>query len=687
MRTPSCLLRPVLAMAVLLAAAAAGAQTRRAITIDDLLALDRISDPQISPDGSQVAYTVATPDLAANRLARTIWIAPVAGDEAPRQLTESGHDSGARWAPDGRRLAFLSSRDGTAQVYLVDAAGGQPSRLTTLSGGADHIVWAPDGASLAFTSQVFADCADDACNAARLAERKRSRVEARVYDGLLYRHWTEWSTGRRSHLFVMALDGSKPRDLVPGASYDVPPVQRGGPHPIAFSPDGRELAFVAVTDAREAISTNGDIFIVQLDGATGPVRLTEGAGFDGAPAYSPDGHWLAYRSQATPGYESDRWRLMRYDRRARTHREVAPAFDRSVDAIAWSPDSATLYFTAPDRGYVPVFSVPTAGGTPKAITPDTYTSEFALSPDGRQLVLAHSSQHSPTELALVATGDAGAGARPLTRHNAERLSVLDLPEAEHFSFTGAGGASVHGMLLRPPAFDTSRKYPVVMILHGGPQTMFSDAWSWRWNTQMFASPGYAVLMINRRGSTGFGQQFTDEIRGDWGGAPYEDLMLGLDAALARYPFLDGDRVAAAGASYGGYMIAWMASKAQGRFKALVCHAGVYDLESMYGATEELWFPERDFGGPPWAARETYERLSPDEYAADFGKYRTPTLVTHGELDFRVPYTQGLEFYTALQRQGVPSRLVIFPDEGHWILKPRNSRLWYEQVLAWLGQYI
>jgi dipeptidyl aminopeptidase/acylaminoacyl peptidase len=662
-----------------------GAQSRRAINVHDLLALQRISDPKISPDGSLVAYTVSTPDREANRLARNVWIVPTAGG-APRQLTTSGKDGGARWSPDGKRLAFLSSRSGTQQIYLIALVGGEASTLTSLSGGAENIVWSPDGARLAFTSQVYPDCKDDACNAKRVKEREDSKVKARAYDGLLYRHWTEWRDGRRGHLLVVLAGGGVPKDLTEGGEYDVPPVQREGPHPIAFSPDSKEIAFVAVTDPVEAASTNGDIFAVAANGSTAaPKRLTTGPGFDGAPSYSPDGRTLAFRSQPRPGIESDRWRLMRYDRATGATTEVAPAFDRSVDALAWSPDSSTLYSDAEDRTYVPIFSVAASGGTPRALTSDTYNGEWALSGDGRTLVMARSSQSAPAEL-VKATID-GAATTPLTHHNKELLDKLDLATAEHFTFAGAAGTEVHAMLLRPPNFDATKKYPVVMILHGGPETMFGDTWSYRWNTEMFAGPGYAVLMINRRGSTGFGQAFTDAIQDDWGGKAYEDLMKGLDAALAKYTFLDGSRVAAAGASYGGYMIDWMASQAKGRFKVFVSHAGVYNLESMYGATEELWFPEAEFKGPPWTNRASYERWSPHVRAAEFAQHKTPTLVTTGELDFRVPYTQNLEFYTALQRQGVTSRLIVFPDEGHWILKPQNSAFWYQEVLAWLKKYL
>ena len=674
----------VLAVALVLPAVAT-AQSRRAITVDDLLALHRVSDPQIAPDGSRVAYTVATPDRQANRVAGNLWIVPTAGG-TPRQLTFTGRDGGARWSPDGSRLAFLSSRDGAQHIYLLNLTGGEPTKLTSLDGGADQIVWAPDGKTLAFTSSVWPDCADDACNKRKTGGKEKDQVKARTYDGLLYRHWTAWGTGQRSHLFTVAVGGGTPRDLTPGAGYDVPPVQRAGPHPIAFSPDGSEIAFVAVTDAMEAISTNGDIFVVKADGTQkAPARITDNPAFDGAPAYSPDGKWIAYRAQSRPGNEADRWRLMKYDREATTRSEVAPGYDRSVNQLAWTRDNQTIYFNGEDSGFMPVFRVPAAGGTPSAVTPATYVAEYALGAEGKTLIIARSSQQGPAELAAVSP--TGGDIRALTSHNTERLSQLDLPKPEHFSFAGAGGTSVHAMLLKPPSFDPSKKYPLLMVLHGGPETQFGDTWSFRWNTQTLAAPGYAVLMINRRGSTGFGLQFTDDINNDWGGKAYEDLMKGLDVALGKYAFVDGARVAAAGASYGGYMIGWMASQSKGRFKTLVCHAGVYDLVSMYGATEEVWFPEWSFRGTPWANTDNFLRQSPHTKAADFGTHKTPTLVIHGELDFRVPYTQGLEFYTALQRQGVPSRLIVFPDEGHWILKPQNSAFWYNEVQAWLKKYL
>ena len=670
----------VLCSAVLVAAIDVGAAAGRAIAPADLLSLARISEPQVSPDGTRVVYTVATPDLSANRTVRDIWIAPIAGGE-PHALTTTGRERGARWSPDGTRIAFISTRTGSGQIFVMNPDAGSAAQLTKMSSDADSIVWAPDGRSIAFTADVYPDCTDDACNAARDEERAKNPVKARVYDHLLYRHWTAWSEGKRSHLFVVAAAGGTPRDLTAGADYDVPPRERDGPHPIAFSPDGRAICFTAVTDTVEATSTNADLFEVSVTGGS-PRRLTTNPGFDGAPAYSPDGRTIAYHSQARAGYESDKWRLMVLDRATGRSTSLTDAFDRSVDTPAWSVDGATIYFNAEDRGEMPLFAIPASGGSPRAVTPGMFDGEFSVG--GRTIVVARSSLASPVELVAI---DASGDARPLTRHNAARLAALDLAKPESFTFKGAGGTEVQGFLVRPPAFDAARKYPVVMLLHGGPQTQWGDTWSYRWNSQAFAAAGYVIVMINRRGSTGFGQKFTVEIAGDWGGRALEDLMNGLDYVLAKYPFTDRQRVAAAGASYGAYMIDWLESQSKGRFRALVSHAGVYDISSMYGATEELWFVEHDFGGTPWTNPSGYDKWSPHAHAAEFGRYKTPTLVIAGEQDYRVPYTQSLEFFTALQRQGVPSKLVVFPDEGHWILKPQNSAFWYAQVLDWLGRYL
>jgi len=675
-----------LAIALFGTAAIVTAQTpaKHPITFDDLIAMHRIAEPQISPDGRWVAYTMGTPDMEANRTVRNIWIVGAAAGSEPRQLTESGRDSRPQWSPDGKRIAFLSSRDGTQQVYIIAIEGGEASKLTSLSTGADNEKWSPDGGMIAFTSSIYPDCADDACNHARDAAADKSKVKARIYDHLLYRHWTHWSDGKRSHLFIIAAAGGAPRDLTAGADYDVPPDERGDASDFAFSPDSKELCFTAVTDRPEAISTNGDLFLVPAAGGE-PRRITMNPGFDGHPAYSPDGRFIAYHAQMKAEYESDRWRLMLYDRASGHSSNLTEAFDRSVDEILWSADGKRVFFTAETEGENPIYEIAVGrASAPRELVKSTYNGELSLSADGGTLAFTRSNLLMPGEV-FISHSD-GSGAQQITHHNAALLAQLDMNPPEPFWFSGAGGTRVEGMLIRPPHFDASRKYPVLFLIHGGPQGAWEDSWGYRWNQQVFAAPGYVAVFINPRGSTGYGQQFTDEITDDWGGRVYEDLMKGLDAALAKYPFLDSNRLAAAGGSYGGYMVDWIATHT-GRFKALISHAGPYDKTSMYGATEELWFEEHDMAGTPWTNPESYRKWSPATYAAELGKFKTPTLVIGGEMDFRVPYTQDLEFFTALQRQGVPSKLVIFPDEGHWVLKPQNSRLWYATFLDWLAKYL
>jgi dipeptidyl aminopeptidase/acylaminoacyl peptidase len=674
-----------IAMAVSILTLAASAQTpeRRPIAFKDLISMQRVSDPQISPDGQWVAYSVSTPDLEANHSTRNIWIVPTAGGAA-RQLTRGGSDMRARWSPDGKKIAFLSSRGGAQQVYTIVLEGGEASKVTSFSTGADNELWSPDGQSIAFISSVYPDCKDDACNTARDEEKEKSKVKAHIYEKLLYRHWTEWSDGKRNHLFIIPAAGGAARDLTAGADYDVPPFNLGESEPIAFSPKSDEICFTTNTDKDAALSTNGDLFTVPASGASEPKRITTNPANDWGPAYSPDGQWIAYRAQMQPGYESDRWRLMLYNRKNGKQINLTEKFDESVASEAWTPDSQAIYFNSEEKAEMPVYVVEVnSGEKPKALIESGFNAEFDVSRDGRLLAIARTSLTMPSEV-FVASGD-GTNLRQLTHQNGALLAQLALPTAEPFWFAGAENTQVEGLLIRPPNFDASKKYPTLLLIHGGPQGAWEDSWGYRWNQQVMAAPGYVVVMINPRGSTGYGQEFTAEISRDWGGKVYEDLMKGMDAAIAKYPFIDGTRLAAAGGSYGGYMVDWIATQT-GRFKCLISHAGPYDATSMY-ATEELWFDEWEFGGTPWANPELYKKWSPSEYASALGKFKTPTLVIGGELDFRVPYTQDLEFFSALQRQGIPSKLVIFHDEGHWVLKPQNSELWYKTFLDWLAQYL
>ena len=689
------ILRCSFSFALLVAAAIstfAQDSSKHPITFTDMIGMHRVAEPQVSSDGKWVVYTVTTPDMEVNRGASNIWIVATAGG-AEMQLTRSGHDSSPVWSPDGKTVAFLSSRSGVSQVYLLSMDGGEAHPLTKLSTGADIVKWSPDGKTVAFTSSVYPDCVsrsaaalnnDDECNSKRDAEKEKNKVKAHVAERLLYRHWTHWNEGKRSHLFVVPADGSAaPRDLTLGADYDIPPDERGGPGDITFSPDSKELCFTAVTDRMEAISTNADLFIVPIAGGEAK-RITTQQGFDGNPVYSPDGKYIAYHAQLTPGYEADRWRVMLYDRQSGKKENLTEGFDRSADELAWSADGRTIFFTAENETQKPVYAMAArAGAEPKKIIADTFNTVISFSADGKTLVFERTNLAMPAE--VFASASDGSNVRQLSHQNDGILAALEMNPPETFWFEGAEATKVQAMLIRPPKFDATKKYPLLVLLHGGPQTMWSNAWGYRWNAQVFSAAGYVTLMINRRGSTGYGQKFTDEITNDWGGKAYVDVMNGVDYTLKKYSFVDGTRMAAAGGSYGGYMADWIATH-NGRFKAIISHASVYDKVSMY-ATEELWFEEHDMQGTPWSNPESYKKWAPVTYAGELGKYKTPTLIIAGERDYRVPYTQSLEFFSALQRQGVPSKLVVFPDEGHWVLKPQNSQFWYKTFLDWLALYV
>jgi dipeptidyl aminopeptidase/acylaminoacyl peptidase len=659
-------------------AAPAVAQQQRPMTAQDLWSMGRVGAPAVSPDGRSVVYTVTHYDLEADRGRTHLWLVPVAGGE-PRQLTHGDASaSSPAWSPDGRSIAFVTARgDEGRQIWLMPAAGGEARQLTRVEGGASGPVWSPDGSLLAFTSRVWVEGDEGGERLRRLAE---SRSSALVYDELMYRHWDTWMDGRRSHVFGVDPATGEARDLTPGP-YDTPPIGLGGFHDYDLSPDGTELAFVRNVDVQTAVGTGNNVWLVPTGGGE-PTRLSTGDGNDVSPRYSPDGRWIAWLSQARPGFEADRAVLMLHDRRSGAQRPLTGAFDGSVSSFRWSPDSRTLFFNAQHEVNVRIYRVALRDGTVRPVSGGAFDGAFDLVGNGSQLVVARQHAHRPTELVVV--DDRGRERRRLTRVNDALVSQLALQPLETFWHAGADGARVQSFMVKPPDFDPSRKYPVVFLVHGGPQGAWSDNFHYRWNYNMFASPGYVVIAPNPRGSTGFGQQFTDEISRDWGGRVYTDLIMALDHALAEYPFLDGDRVAAAGASYGGYMMNWFQARAGDRFRTLINHAGVFDLRSMYGATEELWFPEWEFGGPPWEAPEDYQRWNP---ALEVERWRTPMLIIHGQLDYRVPVEQGLGAFTALRRQDVPARLLYFPDEGHWILRPANALVWWETVYEWLGEWL
>ena len=673
----------LLALLTAALAAPAAAQQRAALDVRTFLSLDRPTEPAISPDGRWVAYTVITTDVSANRRRQDLWLQPVDSAAGRRISVDSLGGRSAKWSPDGRQIAYVNSRGGTPQIWIYDVATRRHRRVTSLSTGADGVIWSPRGTMLAFVSEVYPACSDDACNRRRAAEDEARPSRARIIDNLLYRHWNTWEDGLRSHIFVVPAAGGTPRDLLAGKDYDAPVPPFGGSADYAFSSDDQELAFTTKVGADQAWHTNNDVYTVPVAGGE-PVNQTAGMlGADQTPLYSPDGRYLAFLSLRRAGFEADRTRLMVKDRQSGQVREVTRDWDYPIGEYAWAPGGPDLFAVSERHQRNILLHIAFATGEVHQILTDRNAGQLTLAatPDPVAVAFVSDAIHRPAEVfTWVLAGHQPP--RQLTHLTDARVSQLAMNPASEFGWVGANGDSMFGFILTPPGFDPGRRYPTVILIHGGPQGSWTDQFHGRWNPQMFAAPGYVVALLNPRGSTGFGQRITDEISRDWGGRVYEDIMRGVDV-VAALPYVDATRMGAAGGSYGGYMVNWINGHTN-RFKALVSHAGDFDLVSSYGATEELWFPEWDLGGPPWVNITDYEKWSPSRFAHN---WRTPTLVIHGALDFRVPETEGMQTFTALQRQGVPSRFLYFPDEGHWIGRPQNQIVWWNTVHEWLGRYL
>jgi dipeptidyl aminopeptidase/acylaminoacyl peptidase len=660
------------------------ANAKRAFTFEDMMALKRIGAPALSPDGKWVLFTAMDVNLKENKKTNHIWVVPLAGGEARQLTSDPAGEAGAHWSPDGKKFLFISPRGGSQQIWVADfdsatsTVSGNPRAITNISTEADGAIWSPDGKNIVFTSEVYPGCADDRCNKTSDEARSSSKVKAMIFTRLFYRHWNAYTHFKRNHLFVVPAEGGVAKDITPG-DHDVPPFSLGGQDLYTISPDGQEVAFTSNIDEVEATSTNDEIFVVPISGGE-PKKLSTSLGSDSTPVYSPDGKWLAWRMQVRAGYESDRFRLVIYDRKAGQIHNLTENVDRWIEALAWAPDSKTIYFTSEDKGEIPIYKIEI--NKPNQIQELTRgaNDELEIANDGKTLVFSRMSVRAPNEIYKLTIGSKDPV--QLTHVNDGVLSQVSMQPLESFWFIGDTGTKVQGFVVKPPNFNEQRKYPVKFLIHGGPQGQWGDEWSYRWNPELFAADGYVVIMINPRGSTGYGQKFIDEINGDWGGKPYVDLMKGLDYAEQKFPFIDKDRECALGASYGGYMIDWILGHTT-RFKCLVSHDGMFNTESAYGSTEELWFPEWEFKGTPWTNRELYRKWSPHLFATNF---KTPTLVVHGQLDYRLDVSEGFQLFTTLQRLKVPSKMLYFPDEGHWVLKPQNSELWYKTVNGWVQQW-
>jgi dipeptidyl aminopeptidase/acylaminoacyl peptidase len=655
---------------------------KRPFTFEDMMKLKRVGAPVPSPDGKWVVFDAVDVDLEANTKISHLWIVPAAGGEARRLNQTPNHEERPRFSPDGKRLIWTSKATDPSQIWMCNftpesgGLDGQPHQVTNISTGADGAIWSPDGKNIVFVSSVYPDAKDDAENKKRDEELAKSKVKAKIFTKLLYRHWASYTEFKRSHLFVVSADSdasvgrdsvepnaaatstpggsteSRPtnraRDLTPG-DHDVPPFNLGGQDMYAISPDGQELAYTSNVDEVEATSTNNDIFIIPMAGGK-PKKISTSPGNDNTPLYSLDGKDIMWRSMARAGFEADKQSLIAYNRASGKLENLTRNFDRSVGSFTfWG---GVILFTAEDHGSSPLYIL-------LAATPEGPT----IRPASDDLPGLHADDLVWNKGALFLTRMSTTGPNEIWKNSF-------FSENSTFSTQAAQG------------FDPSKKYPLKFLIHGGPQGAWGNSWSYRWNPELFAANGYVVVMINFHGSTGYGQTFTDSISGDWGGKPYEDLMKGLDYVEKTYPFIDKDRMAALGASYGGYMANWILGHTD-RFKCIVSHDGVFNTEAAYGTTEELWFVEWEFKGPPWKNRELYRKFSPHLFAE---KFKTPTLVVHGQLDFRLDVAEGFQLFTTLQRLKVPSQMLYFPDEGHWVLKPQNSQLWWKTVNDWVDQW-
>ncbi len=657
------------------------AAEKKPFDVRDLVELQRASQAALSPDGRTVAFVLRSTDMEANKGRTDLWMMKSNGKGLRRLTTNKANDWAPQWMSE-KTVGFLSTRSGTPQIHAIEIDGGEARQVSDLPLDVQTFRSSPDGTVLVFSAKVYPDCDTVACTLERDEQREKRKTTGRVYDELFVRHWDTWKEGKRNHLFAMRSTGGEPVDLMKGLDADCPLIPFGGVEDYAVSPDGKTVALSMKKPmgSKEAWSTNEDIWVVPTDGSSPPKNITDdNEARDSMPVYSPDGKDIAYLAMKRPGFEADRYRVAIHEVSSGEQRVLTEEWDRSPYSLAYGSRGNKLWVTADNLGQHSIFSVDVRSGKEKIVVKDG-SNRYPMDAQ-RGLVFLRNELTSPADFYMASK--AGGNERRLTSLNEDRLKTVGFGEPEQFTFQGAKGETVHGYVVKPFEFETGKKYPLAFLVHGGPQGSFGNMFHYRWNPQTYAGAGYASVMIDFHGSTGYGQAFTDSIRGDWGGAPYEDLMKGLDAALEKYPWIDGDRACALGASYGGYMINWIAGNTD-RFRCLVSHDGNLDERMAYFNTEELWFPEWEHGGTPWDNPEGYAKHNPIELVKN---WKTPMFVIHGALDYRVVDTQGLSVFTALQRKGIPSKLLYYPDENHWVLKPHNSIQWHDEVIGWLDRWL
>ncbi|KFC67903.1 S9 family peptidase [Massilia sp. LC238] len=680
-------LLPMVAAALVATSASAAP---RGFTVEDLVNMERVGSPAVSPDASRVVYTVRSTDMSKNRGHTELWMLDLrTAGAVPQRLTNHGSSSTEpEWSPSGDAIYFLSSRSGSSQVWRLPIAGGaagEPVKVTDLPLDVESFRISPAGDRLAMSLSVFRDCADLACTTQRLDAKDKDKTSGKLYDRLFVRHWDTWKDGRNNVLFSAPLDsagkaGGVPVALSGSLDGDVPSKPFGDREEFRFSPDGKTIVFAArIAGKTEAWSTNFDLYTVPSAGGV-PRNLTaDNLAWDTKGVFSPDGKTLAYLAMARPGFEADRYQVMLMDVASGAKRTLAADWDRSAGSLHWRADGKALIVDAEDLGQHRLFSVEVASGKVTALTDKGAVGAFDVR--GNTVVYTQANLASGAQLFAM---QPGGRPRQLTRLNAERLADVRWGDYEQFSFAGANGETVYGHVMKPWNAEPGKKYPIAFLVHGGPQGSFGNGWSYRWNPQVYAGAGYATVFIDFHGSTGYGQKFTDSISGDWGGKPLVDLQKGLDAAVKKFPWLDRERSCALGASYGGYMMNWIAGNWNDGFRCLVNHDGVFDSRGMAYSTEEQWFTDWENGGAYFAAPDNHERFNPVHHV---NKWKTPMLVIQGDLDFRIPTAQALSTFTALQRKGIDSQLLVFPDENHWVLKPANSVQWHHTVMKWLDRYL